>query len=51
VGREIFLDCHVLVDPALSVRISHELTERIESHLRDALGRPVNLLIHIEPAP
>jgi len=49
VGRELFMDCHVQVDPDTSVRASHALTQRIEERLRAELDRPLNLLIHIEP--
>ncbi|NQU42331.1 cation transporter [bacterium] len=49
VGREVYLDCHVLVDPAMTVRESHGLTERVENQLKSTLQVPVNLLIHIEP--
>ncbi|MFP4379542.1 MAG: cation diffusion facilitator family transporter [Candidatus Sumerlaeia bacterium] len=50
VGREIYLECHVLVDPKMTVQKSHDLTEHIEDHLNEQLkDYPVNLLVHIEP--
>lgn len=49
VGRQIFLDCHIQVDPGTSVLRSHALTQRIEKRLHDEIATPVNLLIHIEP--
>lgn len=49
VGREIFLDVHVLVDPALNVAEAHEITQRLEDVLDEQLARPVNITVHIEP--
>jgi cation diffusion facilitator family transporter len=49
-GREIFMDCHILVDPAMTVQVSHDLTEHIQQHLRELFkDRPVHLLLHVEP--
>lgn len=49
VGREVFADVHVLVDPDLSVREGHAISEELERELGDALRDPVNISIHIEP--
>jgi len=49
VGREIFLDLHILVDPALNISAAHEIAERLETDLHKQLTRPVNILIHVEP--
>jgi len=49
VGREIFLDLHILVDPALNISAAHEISERLETQLHHQLTRPVNILIHVEP--
>ena len=49
VGRQIFLDCHIEVDPDMSVFESHKITGYIKRRLRERLGLPVNLLIHVEP--
>ncbi|UCF16473.1 MAG: cation transporter [Phycisphaerales bacterium] len=49
VGREVFLDLHILVDPALSVTAAHEITERLEKTLDGQIKRPINITIHIEP--
>jgi cation diffusion facilitator family transporter len=50
VGGELFIDLHVLVDPEMSVRDSHVICERVEEKLEKELKKPVNVLIHIEPA-
>ena len=48
-GREIFLDLHILVDPDLSVAAAHEISESLESALHSQIPRPVNITVHIEP--
>lgn len=49
VGGELFVDLHVLVDPEISVKASHEICERVEDKIEGALKKPVNVLIHCEP--
>lgn len=49
VGREVFLDLHILVDPGLNVTAAHEITERLEKRLDEEIMRPINIVIHIEP--
>jgi cation diffusion facilitator family transporter len=49
VGRELFLDVHILVDPDLNVAAAHEISERLEKALDEEIPRPVNLTVHIEP--
>ena len=49
VGREIFLDLHILVNPDLNIEQAHDITEEIEESLANSLGRPMNVTIHIEP--
>jgi cation diffusion facilitator family transporter len=49
VGREIFLDLHILVDPALDVVAAHEISENLEKALHEQITRPVNIIVHIEP--
>jgi len=49
VGREIFLDLHILVDPELNVRAAHDITESVDAALEEKLTCPVNITIHIEP--
>ena len=49
VGRELFLDVHILVDPNLSVAAAHEISESLEKALDEQLIRPVNITVHIEP--
>ena len=49
VGREVFLDVHILVDPKLNVSAAHEISENLENSIEDQVSRPVNITIHIEP--
>ncbi|MHC4130910.1 MAG: cation diffusion facilitator family transporter [Planctomycetota bacterium] len=49
VGREIFLDLHILVEPGLNIAAAHEISESLEKSLHKKIPRPVNIVIHIEP--
>jgi len=49
VGREVFLDLHILVDPDLNVTAAHEIAESLENALHEQITRPVNITVHIEP--
>ncbi len=49
VGREVFLDLHILVDPDLNIAAAHEITESLENTLDEQIARPVNITVHIEP--
>jgi cation diffusion facilitator family transporter len=48
-GSELFIDVHVLVDPALSVQKSHDISMKIEGKIKKELSKPSNILVHIEP--
>ena len=49
VGREIFLDLHILVDPDLTVTEGHEIADSLEHTLHEQIPQPVNVMVHIEP--
>ncbi len=49
VGREVFLDLHILVEPSLSITDAHEISENLETVLHEQITRPVNITVHIEP--
>ena len=49
VGREVFLDLHILVDPQLNVTAAHEIAERLEKTMDEKITRPVNITVHVEP--
>ena len=49
VGREVFLDLHILVDPDLNVTAAHAIAEGLEKALDEQIARPINITVHIEP--
>jgi len=49
VGRQIFLDLHILVDPKLNVTEAHQISEKLENDIQKKITKPVNIIIHIEP--
>ncbi len=49
VGREVFVDLHILVDPALNVIEAHEISEQLVRTIEEEMARPVNVMVHIEP--
>jgi len=49
VGRETFIDLHVLVDPVLSIVDAHRISSDVEGAVHLACNRPANVTIHIEP--
>jgi cation diffusion facilitator family transporter len=49
VGREVFLDLHILVDPDLNISAAHKISESLETALNEQITRPVNITVHIEP--
>jgi len=49
VGREVFLDLHILVDPDLDIAAAHEIAESLENALDEQVTRPINITVHIEP--
>lgn len=49
VGREAFMDVHVLLDPSISVSEGHRIVTRLEDAIRSRLRHPVHFSIHMEP--
>jgi cation diffusion facilitator family transporter len=49
VGRETFVDVHVLVDPSLSLWEAHEISTRVEAGIREACDLAINVIVHVEP--
>lgn len=50
VGREIFMDVHVLLDPGLSIQAGHAIVDRLQERIEQTVARPINFSIHMEPA-
>ncbi|NIA17542.1 MAG: cation diffusion facilitator family transporter [Planctomycetes bacterium] len=49
VGRELFLDLHILVDPDLTITEAHSVSETLEAKLNEQIKHPINIMVHIEP--
>ncbi len=49
VGREIFMDIHVLVDPDISLSEAHDICSAVEQRVSQAMDRPTNVIVHCEP--
>ena len=47
--KAFFIDCHILVDPKLSIIESHEISTRVERLLKKRLPGLKDVVIHIEP--
>jgi cation diffusion facilitator family transporter len=48
-GREIFVDLHILVDSNLNITAAHEIADALEQSLHDKIAQPVNVMVHVEP--
>jgi len=49
IGREVFLDLHILVEADLNIAAAHEIAESLETSLHEQIVRPVNITVHVEP--
>jgi cation diffusion facilitator family transporter len=49
IGRELFMDLHIQVDPKLSITDAHNISEMLENELHQQIAQPVNITVHIEP--
>lgn len=49
IGRELFMDIHILLDPELTVGVGHEIAENVERKISYGLDWPINIMIHIDP--
>lgn len=49
VGREVFMDVHVLVDAWLSIDEAHRICSAVERAAAGSLKRPSNVVVHCEP--
>ncbi|MGB2983263.1 MAG: cation diffusion facilitator family transporter [Candidatus Bipolaricaulia bacterium] len=49
VGRETFVDVHVLVEPSLSLWDAHEISMQVEAEIHKASDLPINVIVHVEP--
>ena len=49
VGRQTFVELHVLVDADLSIVEAHHIATDVEVAIRAACSRPVQAMVHVEP--
>lgn len=47
-GREVYIDMHMLIDPAMTVSAAHELSDDVEDDLRGHIPGAV-VTIHVDP--
>lgn len=47
-GRHVFIEFHLVVAGSMSVEAAHEICDRIEARLREAVGE-AQITIHVEP--
>jgi cation diffusion facilitator family transporter len=50
-GLRYHVDLHLEVDPALSVRDSHDIAAHVRGAIKDALPWVADVLVHVEPSP
>ncbi len=46
---DVYADMHVLVDPQMSVAVSHEVADRVESEVIHRFPQVKDILVHVEP--
>jgi cation diffusion facilitator family transporter len=49
-GGRNWVDVHVTVDPALTVKQAHEVATGVEESIRGAVGMETQAIVHVEPA-
>lgn len=49
IGAGLLVDLHILVDPAMTVRAGHDISERVKARLLAEEADVVDVLVHIEP--
>ncbi len=48
-GRQIYVDLRVLVDPSLSLVEGHSISTQVENAVSSAFNRQVSVIVHVEP--
>ncbi|MDE6300176.1 MAG: cation diffusion facilitator family transporter [Muribaculaceae bacterium] len=49
IGPGIAIECHIKLDPDISLRDAHEIASQVEKRLRAEYGRKTHVGIHMEP--
>ena len=50
-GLKYHVDLHLEVDPDMTVRVSHDIAQRVRERIREELSWVADVLVHVEPAP
>lgn len=48
-GDSLFIDMHILTDPGMSVKESHDLIHHIEKHIQEQIAKGASVIVHLEP--
>ena len=48
-GSRFFVDLHILVDPEISVRLGHDISERVKQELIERGPEVLDVVVHLEP--
>lgn len=48
-GGSLLLDCHILVDPDMSIENAHAISERFKQRITTEMENVIDVVIHIEP--
>jgi len=49
IGRELWMDVHIMVEPTLSIEAGHQIVRRLENDIQAVLDWPISLTVHIDP--
>lgn len=50
-GPYMILDVHIVVDPLLSVTVSHQIAEKVRRKVMERIPAVSEVLVHIDPSP
>ncbi|HXX58190.1 MAG TPA: cation transporter dimerization domain-containing protein, partial [Thermodesulfovibrionales bacterium] len=48
-AHAVFVDLHILVDPAISVEEAHRIADRVESAIKERFPAVTDIVVHPEP--
>jgi len=46
---DVYIDMHIMTEPDMSVKQSHDLTHDIEKKMRQKINKNIHVVVHIEP--
>jgi len=48
-GNQIFIDCHIIVEPKISVSEGHYISDQVQDNLRHTFQHVADITVHIDP--